>query len=135
MSAMPSPAPFGPDHTVADVMLAEPKTLPADATVADARKLLDDDRVQLLLLAEDGRFRGAIAEIAGDAVDDAPALTCVQPAPDTISPDETAAVGFERARRNAQRRVVVVDQDDRLLGLLCLDVTLTRFCGRPTRAG
>jgi len=135
MRPMSSPAPFSPDQTVADVMLAEPKTLAADATIAEARMLLADERVQLLLLAEDGRFRGAIAEIAGDAHDDAPALTCVQPAPDTISPHETAAVGFERARRNAQRRVVVVDEDGGLLGLLCLDVTLTRFCGRPTRAG
>ena len=135
MSAMSSPAPFSPGQTVADVMLAEPKTLAVDATVADARELLADERVQLLLLAEDGRFRGAIAEIAGDVDDDAPAHTCVQPAPDTISPQETAALGFERARQNAQRRVVVVDEDDRLLGLVCLDVTLTRFCGRPTRAG
>ena len=124
-------APFG-EQTVADVMLAEPKTLPADATVGDARRVLDDDHVQLLLLAEGRRFRGAIAEIPADADDDAPAARWAQAAPATIGPDEPAAVGFERAKENPQRRIVVVDEDENLLGLLCLKASLTGFCGRPS---
>ncbi|HST16606.1 MAG TPA: CBS domain-containing protein [Gaiellaceae bacterium] len=126
-------APFGPDQTVADVMLAEPKTLPADATVADVRRVLDDHHVQLLLLADGGRFRGAIAEIPADADDAAPAATCVQPDPATIGPGEPASVGFERAKENPHRRIVVVDDHENLLGLLCLKESLTGFCGRPSR--
>jgi CBS-domain-containing membrane protein len=125
-------APFGPDQTVSDVMLAEPKTLPADATVADARRVLDDHHVQLLLLADGGRFRGAIAEIPAGADDAAPAATCRQDAPATIGPHEPASVGFERAKESPQRRIVVVDEDDNLLGLLCLKASLTGFCGRPS---
>ena len=126
-------APFGADQTVADVMLAEPKTLPADATIADARRVLDDDHVQLLLLAEGGRFRGAIAEIPADADDAAPAATCTQAAPATIGPGEPASVAFERAKEDPHRRIVVVDDDENLLGLLCLKASLTGFCGRSSR--
>ena len=123
-------APFG-EQTVADVMLGEPKTLPAGATVGDARRVLHDDHVQLLLLADGRRFRGAIAEIPADADDDAPAARWAQAAPATIGPDEPASVGFERAKENPQRRIVVVDEDENLLGLLCLKASLTGFCGRP----
>src|SRR3954468_13961453 len=46
---------------VRDVMVHRPKTLPADATVADLRRQFENPRVQTALLAEDGRFAGAIA--------------------------------------------------------------------------
>jgi hypothetical protein len=85
------------------------------------------------LLADGRRFRGAIAEIPADADDGAPAATCTEPAPATIGPGEPAADGFERAKENPQRRVVVVDEDENLLGLLCLKASLTGFCGRPSR--
>ena len=44
-------------RVVADLMLRNPKTLPGDARVADVRAVLDNPRVQLVLLADGQRFR------------------------------------------------------------------------------
>ncbi len=118
---------------VTDVMLREPKTVPWDATVEAVRAVLANPSLELLLLAEGKRFRGALAHIPEDADPQSPARDFADLAPETISPTETAAVAFEVAARNPQRRVVVVDDDGILLGLVCVDRTLTRFCGVATR--
>jgi CBS domain-containing protein len=118
---------------VTDVMLREPKTVPWDATVEEVRGILANPSVELLLLAEGKRFRGAIAHIPDDADSQSPARDFADSAPETISPTETAAVAFEVTARNPQRRVVVVDDDGILLGLVCVDRTLSRFCGIATR--
>ena len=47
-------------RTVAAVMLTNPKTLPAGATVADARSLFENPRVQTALIVEGSRFLGAL---------------------------------------------------------------------------
>ena len=118
---------------VTDVMLREPKTVAWDATVEEVRAVLANPSVELLLLAEGKRFRGAIADIPDDADPQSPASDFADLAPETISPSESAAVAFEVTARNPQRRVVVVDDDGILLGLVCVDRTLMRFCGVATR--
>jgi CBS domain-containing protein len=118
---------------VTDVMLREPKTVAWDATVEEVRAVLANPSVEFLLLAEGRRFRGAIAHIPEDADPQSPAREFADVAPELISPTESAAVAFEVTARNPQRRVVVVDDDGILLGLVCVDRTLTRFCGVATR--
>jgi CBS domain-containing protein len=118
---------------VTDVMLRDPKTVPWDATVEEVRGVLDNPSVELLVLAEGDRFRGAIAHIPDDADPQSPAREFADLAPETISPTETAAVAFEVTARNPQRRVVVVDDEGTLLGLVCVDRTRSRFCGIATR--
>jgi CBS domain-containing protein len=115
--------------TVVDVMLNSPKTLPADATVAEARLVLANPSVEVLLLADEGAFSGAVAEISDGAADDERAIDYAEDAPDTLSPTGSALTAFELAARNPQRRVVVVDETGGLAGLVCLDRSLTRFCG------
>ncbi len=118
---------------VTDVMLRDPKTVPWDATVAEVRDILAKPSVELLLLAEGKHFRGAIAHVPDNADPQSPARDFADLSPETISPTETAAVAFEMTARNPQRRVVVLDDDGILLGLVCVDRTLTRFCGIATR--
>ena len=115
--------------TVADVMLRRPKTLASDATVAEARQVLANPSVQVVLLADETLFRGAVVEIPDDARGDVPALSYIQAAPETLPPTESATTAFELAARSPHRRVVVLDERDGLIGLVCLDKTLTRFCG------
>jgi CBS domain-containing protein len=124
------PPPFSDGETAADLMLREPKTLPIDATVREARAVLDDPHVQLLLLVDDASFGGAITEIPRDADADAPARTFAGSDVATISPDAPAADAFARTFESPFRRVVVVDEDRTLRGLLCLNESRTRFCGR-----
>jgi CBS domain-containing protein len=116
---------------VADVMLRDPKTLPAGATVGQVRELLERPSVQMVLLADAGVFTGAVTELPAGVADDEPAATVADPSPLALGPDESAATAFELAARLPHRRIVVLDEQRRLLGLLCLNSTRTRFCGVP----
>jgi hypothetical protein len=119
--------------TAADLMLRDPKTLPGDATVAEVGQILANPRVQLVLLADDGAFRGAITSLPDDAAPEAPAIAFADPAPETISPHEPAAVAFMRANASPNRRVVVLGPAGELLGLLCLNARRTGFCQTSAR--
>jgi CBS domain-containing protein len=122
--------PIREDQLVADVMLRNPKTLPGDATVEDVQAVFTEHpSVQLVLLADGQAFRGAIASLPDDAPPLAPALGFADPHPESISATETAAAAFERSARHPHRRLVVLDDDNTLVGLVCLDKTRTRFCG------
>ena len=127
------PASIADSGRVSDVMLRDPKTLPWDATVEDVRAVLANPSVQMVLLADGRAFRGAVSELPDDAPPESPAHQFADPSPETISPTESAAVAFELTARNPLRRVVVLDDDNTLLGLVCLDSTGTRFCGVPSR--
>lgn len=115
--------------TVAEVMLRTPKTLPGDATAGEVRALLENQSVQLVLLADDGVFRGAVAEVPADAVAGAAAREYALAEPPTIAVDESADAAFDRASAEPLRRLVVLGEGDELLGLVCLNSTRTRFCG------
>jgi CBS domain-containing protein len=117
------------DDVTADVMIRNPKTLPADATVAEVRELLARPSVELVVLTDAARFRGAVTAVPDDAAGDVPAIGFSERVPPVIGPEEPAVVAFERAAANPQGRLVVVGEDDDLLGLVCLDHSRTRFCG------
>jgi CBS domain-containing protein len=106
--------------TAADLMLRNPKTLAGNASVAEVRDQLANPKVQMVLLADGEVFRGAApADLALDyAVDE----------PETLPPDASADEAFERASANPHRRVIVLDADDNLVGLLCLNQNRTGFC-------
>jgi CBS domain-containing protein len=119
-------------QTVANVMLRSPKTLPADASVAEARRLFENRRVGLALLVENDRFfRGALTreDLPADASLEAPALPFARPAT-PIAADTSADAAFAQISEHPDRRLVVLDEDgETLLGLLCLDAGKTHFCG------
>ncbi|MFZ0343110.1 MAG: hypothetical protein WAL31_12350 [Gaiellaceae bacterium] len=118
--------------TVADVMLATPKTLPAATTVAEAREALANQHVQMLLLIDGTAFHGAVTNIPNDADPSSPVSEHVDAAAETLAPTESAEVAYERTSLSRHRRVVVLGANGDLLGLVCLNPTLTGFCtGRP----
>lgn len=121
-------------RVVADLMLRNPKTLPGDASVAEVRAVLDNPRVQLVLLADGVRFRGAVTELPSDTDPEAAALDFAERSPVTIGPTESAEAAFAAAAASPHRRAVVLDDRRNLLGLLCLNETLTRFCGASTKS-
>ncbi len=112
---------------VTDVMLAQPKTVPPSATAAEARELLANPSVQMLLIADGDRFCGALTELPDDA--DGLALDYAETQPESLPPTATAEEAFARTAAHPSRRVVVLDEG-KLVGLVCLDQTRTRFCGR-----
>jgi hypothetical protein len=115
--------------TVADVMLRSPKTLPGSATVAEVRTLLLNPSVQIVLLADGDVFRGALTEIPDTAPDADQAIVYADWSPQSLGAAESASTAFEVAAQHPSRRVVVLDEENTLLGLVCLDESRTRFCG------
>ncbi|HVU76910.1 MAG TPA: CBS domain-containing protein [Gaiellaceae bacterium] len=120
--------PFAADETAADVMLREPKTLPVDATVREVRAELDNPHVQMVLLVDGASFGAAIVEIPPEADPDSPAGAFAWSDVPTISAQAPAADAFTRTTESPHRRIVVLDDDRTLLGLLCLNATRTNFC-------
>jgi CBS domain-containing protein len=114
--------------TAADLMLRNPKTLTAAASVAEVRELLANPKVQMVLLADGEAFKGAVTHVPDDASPRDRAVAYVNPDAETISPDASADEAFERAAASPSRRVIVLDEDDNLLGLLCLNPSRTDFC-------
>jgi CBS domain-containing protein len=118
------------ETTIADVMLRRPKTLAADATVADARTMFANKSVQLLLLVDDGRFVGAVSRIPEDADPELAALGFADDeAPITTEADLPVSVALERLGHEPGGRLIVVDEDETLLGLVCVTASGKDFCG------
>jgi CBS domain-containing protein len=116
---------------VRDVMVRRPKTLPVDASVAELREHFTNPRVQTALLADDGRFAGAIApaELPDDAPGTDPARAYARLDVPTMTPDATMADALALLDRRGDYRLVVLDDDgSTLVGLLCLDRTGASFC-------
>ena len=118
-------------EVAADLMLRNPKTLAADASVAEVREQLTSPRVQMVLLAEGRAFRGAVTAVPADAAPTEFALAYIDESPETIGPRASAHEAFERAAASPSRRVIVLDEDNNLLGLLCLNPSRTGFCRTP----
>jgi CBS domain-containing protein len=114
--------------SVADLMLRKPKTLGGDASVAEVREQLTNPKVQLVLLADGPVFRGAVTSLPAEAEPNEAALAYVERNPETIPPDASDDEAFARAAASPNRRVIVLDDDRNLLGLLCLNQARTGFC-------
>lgn len=117
--------------TAADLMLREPKTLTGDASVAEVREQLANPKVQMVLLADSGVFKGAVTALPTEAAPTEPAVAYAEPAPETLPPDASADEAFARAAASPTRRVIVLDDAHNLLGLLCLNQGRTGFCQTP----
>jgi hypothetical protein len=119
--------------TVADVMLRRPKTLPSAATVGEVRAVLGNPSVQMVLLADGPRFRGAITAIPDDAPDEQDALRFADQRPESLRAGEPAQTAFDVTAKNPHRRVIVLGDEDELVGLVCLNEARTNFCGGAHR--
>jgi predicted transcriptional regulator len=116
---------------VRDVMVARPKTLSARSTVADLRAHFENPRVRTALLADDGRFAGAIApeELPAAADDGDAALAHARTDLPTVGPDATMEDAMALLDRRGENRLLVLDADgETIAGLLCLDQPGMGFC-------
>ena len=113
---------------VADVMLRDPKTLPAGTTAAEARRALEKPSVQILLLVDGERFLGPVTAIPDDAHADDPAIAFLDPSAPTASQETPVSDALELLDDKPHGRLVVLD-GARLVGLVCLNSDGTGFCG------
>jgi predicted transcriptional regulator len=117
--------------SVQDVMVRRPKTLPAGATVGELREHFANPRVRTALLADGGRFAGAVApeELPDSAADSEPAAAYARRDVPTVGPDTQMGEALALMDSRGDHRLIVTDSDGAtLLGLLCLDKTGASFC-------
>jgi CBS domain-containing protein len=120
--------------TVGEVMIRQPKTLPADALVADVRRQFERPSVKTVLLADGERFAGAIERggLPADASEDARASDYVEADPLTVTPGLAMPEAVKLLEGRSEPRLIVLDEDGATLrGLLCVNTTATGFCVRP----
>jgi CBS domain-containing protein len=123
------------DMLVGEVMISNPKTLPATALVRDVRAVFEKKNVRTVLLAHDGLFRGAIERegLPGAAADDEPAVRYADAAPLSTTPATSVREVLSLLDGREEPRLVVLDEDGvTLRGLLCADSSGTGFCRSPT---
>jgi CBS domain-containing protein len=116
-------------RTVADAMLNFPKTCPSTTTVDEARTMLLNDHVHALLVVENGQL-SAIVERADltCAPGAAPARQSGKLVGRIVGPDVDLDTTWQWMRVDRHRRLAVVDDTGRLLGLLCLKRSGRGFC-------
>ncbi|MDP1849507.1 MAG: CBS domain-containing protein [Solirubrobacteraceae bacterium] len=120
--------------TVADVMHAGVASLPATATVGELRAwfAVSPSR-RLAVLTGEGRYAGALtpADLAPATSDDGPASELAREHA-TLAPDLAAAAGRDLVAAAEGRRMPVVDEAGRFLGVLALTTDLQFFACRRT---
>jgi predicted transcriptional regulator len=119
------------DLRVADVMVRRPKTLPADASVAELREHFTNPRVRTALLADEGRFEGAVApeELPETADASEPARAYARRDVPAVGPDATMAEALAQMDSREDHRLIVLGDDGvTIIGLLCLDRSGGSFC-------
>ena len=116
--------------TVADLAVRAPKILPLEATVADAREMFASAHVHLALIVDGDRLVTTIerADIGADARGDELARTWGSLAGRTIDHAVRIDDAWDLLDREQRRRLVVIDEDGRLVGLLCLKNSRRGFC-------
>jgi CBS domain-containing protein len=118
---------------VRDVVHAKLSALEATATIADVRAYFEasGSRRQAFVVDE-GRYVGSLtpAHVGDDSAD--PERLAVEVADrtgPTIGLDAPATTGRDLALQTDARRVPVLDEDGKLVGVIAVTGDLTSFCG------
>jgi hypothetical protein len=129
-SNSPLGLPASVGRTVADAMLRRPRTNLVSSSVTDLRLLFADEHLHAALIVADGLLITVV-----DRVDVHPALAMNTPAASlgtragrTIGPMASLEQARQQLLTAGRRRLAVVDDQQRLLGLLCLKRSQDSFC-------
>ena len=117
--------------TVADVTHSRITVFSGSATVGELREWFAvKESHRLALLADDGRYVGSLVadDIAADADPGRPARELARSRP-TVAPGDPARRGEKLALSTPARRVPVVDEAGRLVGIVAITPDLQGFCG------
>lgn len=121
----------GAEARVGDAMVAAPKAMAADGTVADLRAMFANAHVRTALLVDGTDFAGVVHrdEVPEEAPDDQRAGDLARRDVPTIEPDAPLSEAIRLLDADGSTRLVVLDPDGRTLrGLLCLTRDRSGFC-------
>jgi len=114
---------------VGEVMLRHPKTLPADASLGEARAALSNDHVHVVLLTEGTQLVGTLTRTDLPPMGTlGPALPWSKLAGRTVEPGTATSAVYDLLIDQEGRRLAVVAADGSLLGLMCLKQRKSGFC-------
>ena len=122
-------------QTVRDLMTPGPVALESTATAREAARRMRDDDIGDVLVRDGSTLRGIVTDrdlttrvLADDR--DAGAVTLeavLTPGVDVVGPDEDVREVVDRMRRDAIKRVPVVDEDQTPVGILSMgDLAIER---------
>lgn len=115
-------------ETIADVMTATPKTLEEDATLLDAAQLMRREDIGDVLLTKDGRCTGIVTDrdlvvraiAKGKLPEETPLRDVSSKEVVTVSPSDAVAQAVALMRDKAIRRIPVVDDEGRPVGIVSI---------------
>jgi CBS domain-containing protein len=116
--------------TVADLAVRAPKVLPREATIADVRETFSSKHVHIALIVDRGFLVTTLerSDISDDSSDDELAGGYGTLAGRIIGSDASIDEAWTLLNQGKRRRLAVLDETGRLLGLLCLKRSRTGFC-------
>jgi CBS domain-containing protein len=116
---------------VRDVMLREARAVGPATTVAHVRETFANPKVKLLLVTDGERFLGTLGPDDLPAGADGTIEAYVNAEAERVRPDEPVARALELVESRGLSRIPVVDEADRLLGLVCWNTQYSVFCASP----
>jgi len=116
------------DFPVGEITIAG-KTVQADETVDDARRAFASSAVKVLPVLAGARYVGAVDRATIEAAERGVALASVAQALVPQKPERTrAGDALSALDAHGATRLVVVGEDDRYVGIVCLRGDRTRLC-------
>lgn len=115
--------------TVADAMVRAPKVCGAETTVAQLREFFEDEHVHAALIVDGGELLTVVERPdLGGVPPTMPARLAGRLRGRTIGPDTGLDDASRTMTARGGRRLAVIDDDSKLLGLLCLKRSGVGFC-------
>jgi CBS domain-containing protein len=118
-------------RTAADAMLTIPVRHPLGVTLREIRDFFDDSHVHAALIVSPAGYLAAVVEredIDGSPASDAAAAPLGRLVGRTVPAEASLAEAHRAMKAAGRRRVAVINNDGRLLGLLCLKASQAGFC-------
>jgi predicted transcriptional regulator len=115
---------------VLEAALRQPKLCDAGASIGEIRRLFRDDHVHMALLVSGDRLVTTIErdDVDPHIPDNLPARTIGRLQGRTIRPGATLGDALTQMERSRRRRLAIVDERGKFLGLLCLKRSGGSFC-------
>jgi CBS domain-containing protein len=117
-------------QTVADAMILTPKISGSEATVRDMKAQFDNDHVHAGLIVHSGVLLAVVerSDLDQATSDEASALWVGRLSGRVVAGDHSLEAAHRWMTGSGTRRLAVVDEDGRLVGLLCLKRHGRGFC-------
>ena len=117
-------------QTVADAMIQAPKISGPEATVRDMKAQFENDHVHAVLIVDSGVLLAVVerSDLDRSTNDGASALSVGRLSGRVVTGDHSLQAAHRWMTGSCTRRLAVVDEDGRLVGLLCLKRDGRGFC-------